>query len=586
MRYSTLRMAPRRVIGILFLVVVQQLLQTHGETQVCTSDSSDRNLVHNGGFEIGSQRDFTLVCSSTDYLCQSSCVHSQVSCGAVPSWTVYHGNVNFGNYESECPISSCAAEGDNFLDICGVSPGAMYQNVTVDVGATYRLSLQYAAHPGSDTCDTYYSRYFNADARVVIGGAAYRISHPSTTSFSTLGWTSWSVDFTPTESVVRLDISSLEFNCGCVFFDNIKIQRLNCTAYNSTLGTADSEQTPGAARTTDTESTQSVAGVDVSLTSSSSSTSSTSFSSALTDRSPSTPHVSTRPEFRTSAEDVVIVVGASDSGSTQTRSGVRESSTIVSHINTTQSNADQLQSPATGRAKGTHVAFVSAVVVAAVSVSGLLFIVVVVFRHKRNQRAARRVISSMQCAHVANPTYECRVDAVSTDDFTDSPAYEAHVMDGINRMLSNESAAPAPSVTQQKPRAPTSTPAVMTVGEYTVPIMARARRATYGELKYEDDQTAPSLQWTNTHGLHTGPRESSAPYCSSTLRGGGAIYEAMEDSVCEHPENPTRLAGQRDNNSHALPMGDSVAMTVLRVNPIAVIKGSLSTQENLYTTSA
>lgn len=173
-------------------------------------------------------------------------------------------------------------------------------------------------------------------------------------------------------------------------------------------------------------------------------------------------------------------------------------------------------------------AFISAVVVAAVAVSGLLFIVIAIYRHKRKQRHTRLALTSTRGGHVANPTYECQVVAVSTDDFTTSPMYEAHVMDGITRMLSNTSTTPASvsaNIPPKGPRGPASTPATMTVGGYTVPIMARARRATYGDLKYEDEPTVPT-QWTNGS-----TQAFSVPHCISPAANSASVYDGAAGSV-------------------------------------------------------
>lgn len=353
-----------RTIGAFYIVgLMRFVVQTNGQ-QICTNSSvvvNTTNLIRNGGFETGAFDDLGLVCADSDYLCQSSCLHPAVSCGTLPSWTVYSGNINFGNYGSVCPRSSCAAEGDNFVDICGLSPGAMYQNVSVDVGATYRLSLQYAAHPGSDTCDTYYTRYFTADAQIVINNAHYRISHPSTTSFADLGWRFWSVDFTPTEPIVQLDIASLEFNCGCVFFDDVKIVQLNCaTQGNSTAGTSSTLLGAISPSVITTETT--VVGtlvLDTPTTSTSDiprSTSSETPSNVTTRGDASTvPQTQTGILTPTSGPPVVNhTVGAVVPMELSTKTASSTISTGFITVDSTVNNkSDQAQATSTGRAKGT-----------------------------------------------------------------------------------------------------------------------------------------------------------------------------------------------------------------------------------------
>eukprot|EP00041_Stephanoeca_diplocostata_P006082 m.75074 g.75074 ORF g.75074 m.75074 type:complete len:467 (+) comp16165_c0_seq11:1365-2765(+) len=146
--------------------------------------------------------------------------------------SVYTGDIDFGNYSNVCTSSTCAAEGMSFLDICGTGArrGGLRQTIGVSAGASYRLSLQYTAHPGGRGCDPGFHASNSADTDISINGVTHTLSHAGATSFSSvgMGWTPWSMDFVANSTTVTLQMESRAAECGCMFIDAVEIQRLQC----------------------------------------------------------------------------------------------------------------------------------------------------------------------------------------------------------------------------------------------------------------------------------------------------------------------------------------------------------------------
>jgi len=201
-------------------VCVLSLLGYAVSASAQSSVCNNANIVTNGDFEQGWTNPWRVVQAGNSF----------------PGWTVTHGNIDYGNYVTggHCTGggASCAASGDSFIDLCGSTRGGIQQSLSTSPNQVYNLSLRFASHPG---CQRHAS---TTEAVVQIDGQPIQYLFYDTdrsNGWNSLFWDSWDGTFVASDTTTRLTINSLNFGCGCIVVDDVRVCQGNNVVPGPTL---------------------------------------------------------------------------------------------------------------------------------------------------------------------------------------------------------------------------------------------------------------------------------------------------------------------------------------------------------------
>ncbi len=176
-----------------------------------------RSLVANGSFEQGIDPG-------------SSVNLDAVDASTIAGWTLESGSIDYIGTRWE------AGDGQRSLDLTGVSPGTVVQDVHgFKIGRQYRLSFLMAANTeDGGTVKSLLASVGGAAEVFTFDGTGFDGEH--------MGWSLRTLDFVATATTLKLSFSSLDDGLYGPALDHVRIQRVVATSANGRGGNPGSDE--------------------------------------------------------------------------------------------------------------------------------------------------------------------------------------------------------------------------------------------------------------------------------------------------------------------------------------------------------
>lgn len=140
-----------------------------------------------------------------------------------PGWTVTSGNVEWGQHiRADHCTDTCAAEGQQFADMCGSLAGAIKQTATTVATTTYTLSFKYNAH-GDCGAATKQMQVKVDDVLIDT------LSKTRCGNWGNFGgcWSTASYEVVADDESTDIELVSVSSSCGCMTVDDISFKARN-----------------------------------------------------------------------------------------------------------------------------------------------------------------------------------------------------------------------------------------------------------------------------------------------------------------------------------------------------------------------